>query len=408
MRRIFKRLIEEIEFSDWRPFFAWILFLVFSFFIENYLLKAFFMVAFTVIIAYSTYSTYRRNKYIKKMENFCKQITYINSLTEALRGSMKLEEVLTLILKNLIDGLNFDRALIYIVQQEHRPVVHYSAGYDKGGKFDYSYNVSLDKENSILARSIIEQQTYIITDAPNNFYCEQALVEKLNLKEFGLIPIVIKGRSVGVIFVDNYISKKKIDDDTIQALKVFANQSGIAIENAKIHETIESLATRDGLTNIYNHRYFQEALRKELEKSAKYNRPLSLIFIDIDNFKDYNDKNGHVEGDDLLKEITQLFRENIRDVDILARYGGEEFVIVLPETSRADAYQIAEKARKAVEGYTFKLAESQSQGRITVSMGVSAFPEDASSPETLIDIADKGLYKAKTIGKNRVCSYSQQ
>jgi len=397
------KVIEISALPELRLMFSWVLLLFFYFVLTNLLLKILFGIVFTFIIGSYLYKAYLSNKYLLKMENFIKQVNYINSLTEAMRGAMKLEEVLTLILKNLIDGLNFDRALIYVIKKEHGPVIGYSAGYDKGGEFDYAYDAPIDKEKSILARCIIDQQTYVISDAPNNYYCEQVLVEKLNLKEFGLIPIVIKGKSAGVIFVDNYISKRKIDDNTIQALKVFANQAGIAIENAKIHEKVENLATRDGLTGIFNHRYFQGALRKEIERASRHNRQMSLIFIDIDNFKHYNDRNGHVEGDELLKDISQIFSDNIRETDILARYGGEEFVIILSETNREGSLAAADKILKAVGEHPFNFGANQPLGKVTVSMGVSTYPVDAKEPEVLIDLADKGLYQAKTTGKNKVC-----
>ncbi|OGS19915.1 MAG: hypothetical protein A2252_11375 [Elusimicrobia bacterium RIFOXYA2_FULL_39_19] len=401
---LIKKFLNELQYSEWKFSLALIFFLVVFLFNENIVLKVFFVLFFASIASYYIYKSYKTNKYVNKMENFCKQVTYINTLTEALRGTMRLEEVLTLILKNLIDGMSFDRALIYVVKQEHKPFIEYTAGYDRAGKVNHEYKCTVDKENSVLARSIVEQQTYIISDAPNNYYCEQLLVEKLHLKEFALIPIVIKGKGVGVILVDNYISKNKIDDGIIQALKVFTNQAGIAIENAKIHQRLENLATKDGLTDIYNHRYFQEQIRKEIERAGRFGHKLGLVFIDIDNFKHYNDRNGHVEGDELLKEIAQVFKETIREIDTLARYGGEEFVVILPETDRDGIYNVAEKIRKMVSVHIFNYGEFQPLGKVSISIGYACYPDDAKSPEDLIELADKGLYKAKTEGKNRVCS----
>jgi diguanylate cyclase (GGDEF)-like protein len=173
-----------------------------------------------------------------------------------------------------------------------------------------------------------------------------------------------------------------------------------------MHEKIENLAIKDGLTDIYNHRYFQETLIKEFEKSVRDNSNLSLIFIDIDNFKQYNDTYGHAEGDRLLQNITKLINNNLDEIATFARYGGEEFVILLPGINKKEAFITAEKIRKLVEEHTFSSADNTINQKITISLGVSNYPEDVKRPESLTDIADKGLYLAKKSGKNKVCIYT--
>jgi len=398
--------MNEKKISALILFIGWITCLC-LFIIGDQILKNFSLIMFTGLVIYYTVDAYRKSEHIKRIETLNKQISYINNLTEVLRGTTKLEEVLTLILRNLIDGLKFNRALIFIVTSDHKQMIKYCAGYTKEGKITgFTYTTVLDKEKSILARSIIEKQAYIITDAPNNYYCEQSLVTSLNLKEFGLVPIIVKNDCVGVILVDNYKDNTKIEEDTMEALKVYANQSGLAIEDAKMHEKIENLAIKDGLTDIYNHRYFQETLIKEFEKSVKDNSNLSLIFIDIDNFKQYNDTYGHAEGDRLLQNITKLINNNLDEIATFARYGGEEFVILLPGINKKEAFITAEKIRKLVEEHTFSSADNTINQKITISLGVSNYPEDVKRPESLTDIADKGLYLAKKSGKNKVCIYT--
>jgi diguanylate cyclase (GGDEF)-like protein len=171
----------------------------------------------------------------------------------------------------------------------------------------------------------------------------------------------------------------------------------------EMNRTLQELAYRDGLTGLYNHRNFQESLTVEIERSKRYQKQFSLIFLDVDNFKQYNDRNGHVKGDSLLQALAGLITQHIRSADFAARYGGEEFVILLPETGLDGAIQYAEKLRTMIEMHPFDGREQLPTGRVTVSMGISVFPHDGVDATHLIHRADEALYAAKRTGKNKVC-----
>ena len=143
-------------------------------------------------------------------------------------------------------------------------------------------------------------------------------------------------------------------------------------------------------------------LDRELERARRYNHFCSLAMIDIDNFKEYNDRHGHLQGDEVLKQAAEIFREQIRNSDIAARYGGEEFVVVMPETGKELALLVGEKLRRAFAEYPFPLQDTQPGGRLTISMGIATFPQDAACARELVDMADKALYLAKREGRNRV------
>jgi diguanylate cyclase (GGDEF)-like protein len=162
------------------------------------------------------------------------------------------------------------------------------------------------------------------------------------------------------------------------------------------------LAITDGLTGLYNHRHFQERWRKEVKRAARYGHAVSLMIIDVDSFKNFNDTMGHPQGDVLLREISTLLCRSVRDVDVVARYGGEEFVIVLPETRKSDTIILAERIRSIIGSHPFDHRDVQPAGRVTVSIGVSNFPEDGSGASDLIVGADKALYRAKQGGRDRV------
>lgn len=172
------------------------------------------------------------------------------------------------------------------------------------------------------------------------------------------------------------------------------------LEQAK--ERLRQLAITDGLTGLYNHRYLKEHLEQELYRASRHLSEVSAVMIDIDHFKKYNDTYGHPAGDALLTAVARLLKENIRKIDIAARYGGEEFCLVLAETNKAAAVVVAEKMRRLVELSQFQPQESRVNGRVTISLGVATFPDDATSMNDLIAIADRRLYHAKQGGRNQV------
>jgi len=164
----------------------------------------------------------------------------------------------------------------------------------------------------------------------------------------------------------------------------------------------------DGLTGLYNHRYFHDRLDEELTRAERYGHNVSLLMIDIDHFKFYNDNYGHLMGDRVLKELAGILKGRIRHSDIVARYGGEEFCIVLPYHRKEEATIVAERIREAVKKYPFLYEELQPEGDLTVSIGIATFPNDAYERLQLIDCADKALYRAKGEGRNRVIKYSEE
>ena len=166
------------------------------------------------------------------------------------------------------------------------------------------------------------------------------------------------------------------------------------LEQAK--ERLRMLAVKDGLTELYNHRYFKRFLTQEIKRANRHKSQVSLIMMDIDHFKNYNDTYGHLAGDEVLRNVAKLMSENIRSIDVAARYGGEEFVIVLPQTNKNAAKIVAEKLRTLVGNQKFQNEDTQPNGKITISMGVATFPENATDIKELIHQADQRLYHAKS------------
>ncbi|EDT84060.1 diguanylate cyclase [Clostridium botulinum] len=212
-----------------------------------------------------------------------------------------------------------------------------------------------------------------------------------------------------IVCVPNLVVNEYFEQDLILAgvliLTAWPLGFYVKVENEHI-EKLESLVNKDGLTDVYNHRFFHDALSKKVIECEEENEALSMIFIDIDYFKHYNDLYGHQKGDQVLKTIGEILKNNTRKEDIVARYGGEEFSVLLPNTSEEEAINIAENIRGKIEYTYFEGEENQPNGNLTVSMGISVYPYKAKSDMELIKSADDALYRAKFFNKNRVEAYT--
>jgi two-component system cell cycle response regulator len=213
------------------------------------------------------------------------------------------------------------------------------------------------------------------------------------------IPLTAQKKVIGMLALFQYQSPAFVRDAQV-ILGLVQNQVTIVIDNARLYEAARQLAITDGLTKIYNHRFFQELFEKEYKRSDRYNTIFSLIMLDIDHFKKVNDTYGHLCGDEILKGLANLIKSCLRSMDIVARYGGEEFAVLLPETNGAEAYQTAERIRRSVEETTFM--GTKAGLKVTVSQGVAAYPSmDVHDRQDLIAKADAALYEAKEKGRNR-------
>lgn len=217
-------------------------------------------------------------------------------------------------------------------------------------------------------------------------------------------PLYVEGRIVGIIYVDDF-SPRNWTEREISSLSLLSTYAAVAIERARLLEETRLLAITDDLTSLYNHRYFVQRLMHEVKRARRYRQPLSLLMLDIDHFKKYNDQHGHIKGNEVLKRVAALLVRESRDSDIAVRYGGEEFSIILPQTTNKDAISLAERLREQVEKEEIPHRDTQPEGKLTISIGVATFPDDTISPVELVEMADVALYRAKRLGRNRVCSY---
>lgn len=211
------------------------------------------------------------------------------------------------------------------------------------------------------------------------------------------------GRDVDYVGVVSIARRRRaFTDEERELFTYLVGQAAVSIENVELHETIQQQAVTDELTGLVNVRRFQEQLDQEIERSERFRTPMSLVMIDIDNFKSVNDNYGHQQGDLVLVEVARTLRRLSRDVDVPARYGGEEMAVILPQTDLPGAELSAERMRAAIEGMTIHRLDGKGLLPITASFGVAEFPGQAAEKKGLIGAADAALYRAKRGGKNRV------
>lgn len=209
------------------------------------------------------------------------------------------------------------------------------------------------------------------------------------------------GENVFGVMVMASANRRELSAPEMERLQVLGNQASLSLQNALLHGELERLSVTDRLTELYNHGYFQQRLDEEFKRSARFAHSMSLIMLDIDDFKEFNDSYGHPRGDEVLKSVSAVIRRNLREMDIAARYGGEEFVIVLPETDCEGACAVAERIRSDIATIGF-VPNGNGPVHKTVSIGVASFPQDAASGLKLLEAADAAMYRAKRAGKNRV------
>jgi len=373
------------------------------------------------------------------------ELDILYEISNAMHTTLRLDEILYIILTGVTAhiGLGFNRAILFLVnekdgliegkmaigpenveeanciwtrvEQEQMDMDDLISAYKFSGdvlKSGFNQQVkrlkiSLKEQNGgLLALGVLDGMPLHLTKETMQNYSYDSIIQLLKTDELVVAPLKAKDKVNGIILADNFITKKPITKDDIRMLIMLANQAGLAIENSQLYEKTVTRAHSDSLTELWNHGYFQYLLQAELEKAKIAKTPLSLIMLDIDNFKIYNDSLGHQSGDKILKALATLIKNQSRKMDYVCRYGGEEFTIILPETQKKEAFLIAERIRTDIERCAFVNEEILPNKKLTASMGLSSFPEDGLLPAELISHCDKALYEAKQKGKNNTCCYS--
>ncbi len=295
----------------------------------------------------------------------------LNALQDIMAASFKFKSCRLITLYNTEGAVNIDK--IYKITKEKVEQTE-RAGYEDG-----------------LLKAMLRKKQLLAIDIRKGKEDSEEFIFPEDFTTFIAAPIIAGDKTNAVLAAED------IDMDHTDHFAILSNQFSMALERIKLYELVQELAITDGLTGVFVRRHLLERLNEEMARADHFKTRVSALMIDVDNFKEYNDKYGHLKGDVLLKSIGGVLKSNVRDIDILGRYGGEEFCVVLPDTDSAGARFVAERLRRGIEDI-----------KATISIGVSTYPEDAKDSSHLIEKADNMLYKAKQAGKNKVCAYEQE
>src|SRR5580700_2723844 len=320
-----------------------------------------------------------------------RQLQAINAIAQQTTAVLDLEELLDRVCKLIQDAFRVSHVSLFL-REDHDLVLRAHHGtltpcVPEIGRFP----VSAEPWASILAGNATATETDL-TSAPNStkFFTDSA--------SRMCIPLVSFGQTLGILALDSALPDAFRDGD-LQSLESVADICATAIQNAHYVDRVKQLAYLDGLTGIFNRRFFELRIMEEIERARRYGTGMAVIMADIDQFKRLNDEFGHVLGDEVLRQASSLFNQQVRKVDVVCRYGGEEFGILLTQVNSQQALGVAEKLRKMVEGWQFPGVPRT----VTISAGAAAFPEHGTSRDELVRAADSGLYAAKQSGRNKVC-----
>ncbi|HUQ33893.1 MAG TPA: diguanylate cyclase [Pyrinomonadaceae bacterium] len=274
-----------------------------------------------------------------------------------------------------------------------------------GPRAEVSREARVRMGEGVAGSVMVEGRPLVVRDVEEGGHTPAPAERSYKTKSFISYPISIGGRKVGVLNVTDKAGGGSYDDIDLSLLESIAPQMAMAMDRAEWQEKanqFQLMSITDPLTGMLNRRYLIERLAEELKRSKRQEYPMSFMMIDIDDFKLYNDRNGHPAGDLALEMTAQCLKSALRSADVASRYGGEEFCILLPQTSLEEGISIAERIRRRITRVRFPHGKSQPLGSVTVSIGVSAFGPDLETPQTIIEAADRALYLAKSRGKNRV------
>ena len=385
---------------------------------------------------------------IKKLQQELKktkaELWLLYEIGNAMRTTLNLPEVLYIILSAVTshEGLGFNRAMLFLASKNRRTLRGEMAigptdadeayhiwkniedeqiGLDKLVEMFHRIESHVTKAplnnlvekielpmveaSGILTMCVLEGMNFEATTEKARKNIKDHTLDKLKADQFVCVPLKGKHQVQGALLVDNMITKKPITKDDIRVLTMFADQAGLAIDNAHLFEETKFQAHTDSLTHLWNHGYFQNALTDFLDKGKESKSVLTLAMIDLDNFKAYNDLLGHQKGDVALREVASILKKKMRTDDLVCRYGGEEFAIIMPGIDKKGAFKIMERLRSGTEEIFKRRKKEAPLLKLTISSGIASFPQDGLNKEELIRKADQALYKAKAAGKNKTVPF---
>jgi len=320
-------------------------------------------------------------------------------------AARKVEKILPQALEEAMHLFRSRRGSILLADKESGKVTSAEL---RGDHAELSGRITALQPDSVSYRVFFEKRSMLVLDSDREFEKRTKRQYPYSTRSFISAPLRENGHSLGVLHITDSEGEGPYTPGDLALLEMISGQAAAAISMARLQDDVENYrqqAVTDSLTGLYNRRHLDSSLTKELERSNRFEQPFSLIMFDIDDFKIINDTFGHPCGDRILKGLAEELSRNTRSIDILSRYGGEEFVMVLPGTGEEGAKNIAEKIRAHIEGVQFPCETGEKTRQLTLSAGVSTFPDSSISAEDMLQKSDIALRRAKRLGKNMVLSW---
>jgi len=322
------------------------------------------------------------------------ELETLSEITRELTSSLDLPEVLQAVVDRALHLGGADWVAVFGVNPETGEFSDYQVSAPASERLKH---LPAPRPNGLTATVARTGEAAFIADAAHHpFYADGSYPD---LYAIASLPLRLEDEVVGVMNVGYNTQLHQFDDQEIRLLSALADAAALAVHNAKLHERISTLAVTDDLTGLANRRRFLQVLRAELHRARRYERPLTLLMVDVDGLKQTNDHYGHGAGDAILCGVAQNLSTSIRDTDLAARLGGDEFAVLLPETPREAALSIAERIRAAIESLRIAVAGDTLCSTVSIGM-VSGEANDLPDLPTFIRIADDALYKSKAMGRN--------
>jgi diguanylate cyclase (GGDEF)-like protein len=315
------------------------------------------------------------------------------------------EQTLALIMQSALALMHMAGGSVALYDEERGVMkTKVTMGFEgKGSTVNLEWKVRL---KGLTSHILSNERPTIIEDLSKEKSFDTGPMLKLGILSLIAVPLKVEGKIMGILYVDDF-SPRTFTEREVNTLNLLAAQAAAAIEKAVLLEKAETMAVTDELTKLYNHRYFLRSLEKEIKRAKRYGDEISLLMIDVDHFKNYNDTWGHLKGNVVLKTVAEILTYSARESDIVARYGGEEFSVIISQAEKGQAAVVAERIRQEVYDHPFPGEEKQPGGKLTISVGLATFPFDGQESTSLIECADRALYRSKALGRNIVTSCSQ-
>lgn len=313
-------------------------------------------------------------------------------------GQLEFENLVSQALSNILDIFSTKNSLLMLVSKEDNDV--FEVADFKGFSDKKLRDFSISRNDKLIHYLDLIKKAFQSHEIPPDFKEIEDTMKTLDVEV--VCPLFLNDNIVGLLSLGRNLKEEKYDDNSLEILGIMANMLAVGVNNSNMYEHIKALSYTDGMTGLHNYRFFRLRIKEEMSRTRREGSFISLLIMDVDHFKNYNDTLGHPAGDDVLREVSSILKKSVRDNDIVARYGGEEFAIILPGADKEGASSLAERIRAKVEETAFHKEEVQPNGKITISMGIATFPEDAVTEDDLISNADKALYHAKNTGRNKV------